>query len=157
MRGKLIQIYSQSMEELDKNSQKKGGKGSDRYSNESRQEVFSEIVRAGKRTYFFDVKSTRGGEYYLIITESKRRRLSNVSGKFSYEKHKLFLYKEDLEKFATGLKSTVDFIQAGKLPEPIKEEEKVDKDPHVDVDFEDLGAETVDVAASNYSDEEKSE
>jgi len=144
------------MEELDKNSQEKDDRGSDHYSNESRQEIFSETVRAGKRTYFFDVKSTRGGEYYLTITESKRR-FSNDSGKFFYEKHKLFLYKEDFEKFANGLKSTVDFIQSGKAPEPIKEDEKVDKDPHVDVEFEDLGTETVDVSASNEPDEEKSE
>ncbi len=144
------------MEELDKKSQEKDGKGTDRYSNESRQEIFSETVRAGKRTYFFDVKSTRGGEYYLTITESKRR-FSNDSGKFFYEKHKLFLYKEDFEKFATGLKSTVDFIQSGKSPEPIKEEVKVEKDPHVDVEFEDLGTETVDVAASNDPEKEKSE
>ena len=111
------------MEELDNKLQEKDDRGSDHYSNESRQEIFSETVRAGKRTYFFDVKSTRGGEYYLTITESKRR-FSNDSGKFFYEKHKLFLYKEDFEKFANGLKSTVDFIQSGKSPEPIKEEAK---------------------------------
>ncbi len=145
------------MEELDKNLQEKEGKGSNNYSNESRQEIFSEIIRAGKRTYFFDVKSTRGGEYYLTITESKRR-FSNDSGKFFYEKHKLFLYKEDFEKFANGLKSTVDFIQSGKEPEAIKEkEEKVDKNPHVDVEFEDLGTESADVSASDESNEEKSE
>jgi len=106
----------------------------------SREEIFSETVRAGKRTYFFDVKSTRAGEYYLTITESKRR-FNNDSGKFFYEKHKLFLYKEDFEKFANGLKTTVDFIQTEQKPEPVTEEPTEVKDPHVDVEFEDLGKE----------------
>jgi hypothetical protein len=140
------------MEELDNNLQEKDSKGSSHYSNDSKQEIFSETVRAGKRTYFFDVKSTRGGEYYLTITESKRR-FGNDTGKFVYEKHKLFLYKEDFEKFADGLKSAVDFIQSGKFPEPVKVEQKVDKDPHVDVEFEDLGTETADMQASTESDE----
>jgi hypothetical protein len=140
------------MEELDNNSQEKDRRDSDRYSNDSRQEIFSETVRAGKRTYFFDVKSTRGGEYYLTITESKRR-FGNDTGKFVYEKHKLFLYKEDFEKFADGLKSAVDFIQSGKVPEPVKKEQKVDNDPHVDVEFEDLGTETADMQASTDADE----
>ena len=60
-------------------------------------EIFSKSVRAGKRTYFFDVKSTRGNDLYLTVTESKRR--YNDDGTFRYEKHKLFLYKEDFEKF----------------------------------------------------------
>ena len=60
------------------------------------QEIFSERVRAGKRTYFFDVKATRSNDYYLTITESKR--LYKEDG-FVYEKHKIFLYKEDFEKF----------------------------------------------------------
>ena len=63
-----------------------------------RGEIFSKAVRAGKRTYFFDVKATISNEYYLTITESKRR-FNNDQGKFYYEKHKLFLYKEDFEKF----------------------------------------------------------
>jgi len=54
-------------------------------------EVFSKSVRAGKRTYFFDVKSTKSNDYYLTITESKRR-FNNEDGKFFFEKHKLFLY-----------------------------------------------------------------
>jgi len=58
------------------------------------QEIHSEIVRAGKRTYFFDVKSTRNDEYYLTITESKKQ--YSDQGKFHFEKHKIFLYKEDL-------------------------------------------------------------
>lgn len=79
--------------------------------NVDRNEIYSKAVRAGKRTYFFDVKSTRGEEYYLTITESKRR-FQNEDGKFSYEKHKLFLYKEDFEKFTEGLKESISFIRS---------------------------------------------
>ena len=74
-----------------------------------REDIFSKPVRAGKRTYFFDVKSTRGGDYYLTITESKRRIDDN--GKFHYDKHKLFLYKEDFEKFADGFQEAINFIK----------------------------------------------
>ncbi|MCF8460163.1 MAG: PUR family DNA/RNA-binding protein [Flavobacteriales bacterium] len=74
-----------------------------------REDIFSKPVRAGKRTYFFDVKSTRGEDFYLTITESKRRMDGN--GKFSYDKHKLFLYKEDFDKFAEGLADAFAFIK----------------------------------------------
>lgn len=74
-----------------------------------REEIFSKSVRAGKRTYFFDVKSTKGNDYYLTITESKKR--FGDDGKFFYEKHKLFLYKEDFEKFAEGLNEAVAHIK----------------------------------------------
>lgn len=123
---------------------------------ERREEIFSEIVRAGKRTYFFDVKETRNGERYLTITESKRR-FNNESGQFFYEKHKLFLYQEDFEKFSNGLKSVFNFIETGKAPEIVEkevaEEETVeevseevaeDEAPKIeipDVSFEDLGEE----------------
>ena len=102
------------------------------------EDIFSEIVRAGKRTYFFDVKATRAGEQYLTITESKRK-FDNNSGKFYYEKHKLFLYKEDFDKFSDGLKSTLGFIQNGTKAEHADEENPGTIDPHVDVEFEDLG------------------
>ena len=72
-------------------------------------EIFSKAVRAGKRTYFFDVKSTKGGDYYLTITESKKK--FGDDGKFFYEKHKLFLYKEDFDKFADGLSEAVGAIR----------------------------------------------
>ncbi len=77
-----------------------------------REDIFSLPVRAGKRTYFFDVKATRGNDYYLTITESKRRIDDN--GKFHYDKHKLFLYKEDFEKFANGLTESINFIKGEK-------------------------------------------
>ena len=73
-----------------------------------REDLFSKAVKAGKRTYFFDVKSTRGNDYYLTITESKKR--FGTDGKFTYEKHKIFLYKEDFEKFNDSLKEVMDFI-----------------------------------------------
>lgn len=72
-------------------------------------EIFSKAVRAGKRTYFFDVKATRGNDYYLTVTESKKRFLED--GKFRYEKHKLFLYKEDFEKFSEGLTEAIEKIK----------------------------------------------
>jgi len=76
---------------------------------QNRDEVYSKAVRAGKRTYFFDVKSTRRNDYYLTITESKKR--IRPDGTFYYEKHKLFLYKEDFEKFTEGLNDVVQFIR----------------------------------------------
>ena len=77
--------------------------------NNYRDEIYSKSVRAGKRTYFFDVKSTRGGDYYLTITESKKR--FQQDGSFHFEKHKLFLYKEDFEKFNDGFADVVSKIQ----------------------------------------------
>ena len=70
------------------------------------EDVYSKPVRAGKRTYFFDVKATKGNDYYLTITESKRR--VDTNGHFAYDKHKIFLYKEDFEKFAEGLEEAWD-------------------------------------------------
>lgn len=81
----------------------KNGKGKDR------DEIYSKSVRAGKRTYFFDVKTTRGSDLYITITESKKR-FEKDSNKFNYEKHKIFLYKEDFEKFVEGLNETVQKI-----------------------------------------------
>ena len=84
-----------------------------------RDEVFSKAVKAGKRTYFFDVKSTKGNnDFYLTITESKRK--TEQDGRFTYDKHKIFLYKEDFEKFAEGLEDAVAVVKSaleGKLPE----------------------------------------
>jgi len=90
-----------------------------------REELFSRAVRAGKRTYFFDVKATADGEAYLTITESKRK--FDEEGKFFYEKHKIFLYREDFEKFLGGLNDTLEFIKTGKEPE-------------IPITFEDLSA-----------------
>ncbi len=73
-----------------------------------RDEIYSEKVKAGKRTYFFDVKSTRSNDYYLTITESKKRFKEDG---FTYEKHKIFLYKEDFNKFLDALSSTVNHVK----------------------------------------------
>jgi len=110
------------------------------------QEIHSQVVRAGKRTYFFDVKSTRKEEYYLTITESKKRYEEN--GNFHYEKHKIFLYKEDFEKFADCLHDIIGYINENQV-EPVKEEEKTEPESesadesksiadYSNVDFEDI-------------------
>jgi hypothetical protein len=76
---------------------------------------FSKAVKAGKRTYFFDVKATRNDEKYITITESKRRFDENAN-QFFYEKHKIFLYKEDFEKVTKGLNDAINFVETGQLP-----------------------------------------
>ena len=93
----------------------------------SGEDIYSKPVRAGKRTYFFDVKATKGNDYYLTITESKRRVDNN--GQYAYDKHKIFLYKEDFEKFAEGLEEVIKYIKA-----------KTNKagDQFTDVNFEEL-------------------
>ncbi len=105
------------------------------FDNREREEVFSKKVRAGKRTYFFDVKSTRGNDYYLTITESKKR--FGTDGIFTYEKHKIFLYKEDFEKFTEGLTEAVNHIKenAPEVSSDYESNEKKDSD----ISFEDLG------------------
>lgn len=75
----------------------------------NRDDIFSKVVRAGKRTYFFDVKATRKNDYYLTITESKKR--FNEDGRYYFEKHKIFLYKEDFEKFSDNLNEVIDYIK----------------------------------------------
>lgn len=82
---------------------------------DTREDVFSRTVKAGKRTYFFDVKSTRDKELYVTITESKKR-FDNGLAKFVYEKHKIFLYQEDFEKFLHGLQDAYSFIDSGVEP-----------------------------------------
>ena|SRR5437868_137643 len=102
----------------------------------SENDLFSNSVRAGKRTYFFDVKSTRGNDYYLTITESKKR--FGQDGKFFYEKHKIFLYKEDFEKFLDGLNEAVDNIREN-APPISSVSEKTEVSGEKDINFEDLG------------------
>lgn len=101
-----------------------------------REEIYSKAVRAGKRTYFFDVKATRNNDYYLTITESKKKFDDN--GAQNFEKHKIFLYKEDFEKFTEGLDEVVSYIKAtiaGNAPEtPAPESPKND----FDVDFDQI-------------------
>ena len=75
------------------------------------EEIYSQRIKAGKRTYFFDVKATRGQDYYLTITESKRRQAEGADERVSYEKHKIFLYKEDFFKFADALQDAIDYVR----------------------------------------------
>ncbi len=110
---------------------------------DDREDVYSKAVRAGKRTYFFDVKSTRGRDLYLTITESKKH--TQEDGTATYEKHKIFLYKEDFKKFLDGyqdaiaeiekLKASGEYVQdEGKRPDGGEQVNKPDS-----ISFEDLG------------------
>ena len=103
----------------------------------SSDDVFSKPVRAGKRTYFFDVKTTKGNDYYLTITESKKR--IDKDGKFAYDKHKIFLYKEDFDKFSQGLEEIINYIRE-RLPDdtPIEKSYEEEKNPFADLSFEDI-------------------
>lgn len=98
-------------------------------------DVFSKPVRAGKRTYFFDVKATKNNDYYLTITESKRR--LDCDGRFVYDKHKIFLYKEDFEKFSQGLEEIIQYIRE-KAPAAQEKSSKDTAPTFSDVNFEEL-------------------
>ncbi|MFT6997431.1 MAG: hypothetical protein ACJAQ4_001184 [Cryomorphaceae bacterium] len=116
-----------------------------------RDDIFSKAVRAGKRTYFFDVKSTRGNDLYLTITESKKQ---FKNGEPSYEKHKLFLYKEDFEKFGEGFTEAIDKIKDirsgnnefidpadenhSEFEPSVTEKEEVTTEAFTDITFDDL-------------------
>ncbi len=101
---------------------------------EDREEIYSKAVRAGKRTYFFDVKATRNNDYYLTITESKKK--LDTEGNQNFEKHKIFLYKEDFEKFAEGLDEIVEYIKAA-LSDKVPVAERKEKN-EFDVDFDQI-------------------
>ena len=87
-------------------------------------EIFSKVLRAGRRTYFFDVRSTRAGDYYLTITESKK--FTNDDGSFHYKKHKIYLYKEDFEGFSEILNEMTAYILDEKGEEVISERHQSD-------------------------------
>ncbi len=107
-------------------------------------QLFSNAIRAGRRTYFFDVKVTKNDDYYLTVTESKK--LYDDNGNTSFEKHKIFLYKEDFEKFADGLSDAIQFIkgrQEGNLKEndenfSVEEGVELGTKSFSDIEFEDL-------------------
>ena len=105
-----------------------------------RVDFYSKSVRAGKRTYFFDVKSTRSNELFVTITESKRR-FNESDGQFTYEKHKIFLYGEDFDKFKAGLDSAINFVEGDERVLPDVEESELLTHESPDVSFEDLGKE----------------
>ncbi len=113
-------------------------------------EIKSKVLRAGRRTYFFDVRSTRAGDYYLTITESKK--FTHEDGSYHYKKHKIYLYKEDFEAFREILGEMTDFIIDEKGLEVISERHQKNYNPSdasqngsiegtgkfVDVDFDDI-------------------
>ncbi len=98
--------------------------------NEKNNEIYSKVVRAGKRTYFFDVKSTKGNDYYITLTESKKT--VDNEGRENFQKHKIFLYKEDFEKFKEGLEDVLLKI------DEITTSETGSFNPTASVSFEDL-------------------
>lgn len=118
--------------------------------NDREQDIFSKALRAGRRTYFFDVKSTKAGDYYLTITESKK--FTNEDGSFHFKKHKIYLYKEDFNEFKSILEETTNFI-IGEKGEAIisdynpssstTETEKDDETKTSDSEFTDLKFEDI--------------
>ncbi|WP_031425382.1 PUR family DNA/RNA-binding protein [Flavimarina sp. Hel_I_48] len=88
------------------------------------EEIFSKVLRAGRRTYFFDVRATRAEDYYLTITESKK--FTNEDGSFHYKKHKIYLYKEDFEGFNAILNEMTDYILDEKGEEVISDRHQSD-------------------------------
>ena len=113
----------------------------------AREELYTKVVRAGKRTYFIDVKATRKDDYFLTITESTKK--FGKDGNPFYEKHKIFLYKEDFEKFMNGLNDAISFIDSEAADNLVTnnyyaEDEKTETDSissveYTNVEFEDLG------------------
>ena len=102
-----------------------------------KEDLFSKAVRAGKRTYFFDVKTTKNDEKYLTITESKRR-FDNDQNRFFFEKHKIFLYKEDFLKVSNALNDAINFIETGEYPEDYNEDPVPTNEDGLDKWFDDL-------------------
>ena len=90
----------------------------------TQEEIYSKVLRAGRRTYFFDVRETRASDYYLTITESKK--YSNDDGTFFYKKHKIYLYKEDFSEFKDMLSEVMDFIISERGIEVISEKHQKD-------------------------------
>ncbi|HMN05446.1 MAG TPA: DUF3276 family protein [Flavobacteriales bacterium] len=115
---------------------------------DEREDVFTKVVRAGKRTYYFDVRSTRGNDLYLTITERKKH--TREDGNVVYEKHKIFLYKEDFGKFMEGLRESLDALEQIRTtgerpaapsegPPPCDESSPPPQSGYGDISFEDLG------------------
>ena len=117
--------------------EEKESTGGDKKRHYDQEEIYANAVRAGKRTYFFDVRTTRAGEFYLTITESKRRYADD--GTFTYQKHKLFLYKEDFEKFTDAMSDAVKKVIELNTERDSKVADKVENS-FTDVNFEDLGS-----------------
>jgi len=93
----------------------------------NKEEIYSKVMRAGRRTYFFDVRETKAGDYYLTITESKK--FTNDDGSFHYKKHKIYLYKEDFVEFKEHLLDMIDYVIHAKGDEVISERHQKDYNP----------------------------
>ncbi|WAC01980.1 PUR family DNA/RNA-binding protein [Lacinutrix neustonica] len=89
-----------------------------------KEEIYSKVLRAGRRTYFFDVRATKAEDYYLTITESKK--FTNDDGSFHYKKHKIYLYKEDFSEFNSILKEMTDYVINEKGDEVISDRHQKD-------------------------------
>ncbi|NNK59094.1 MAG: DUF3276 family protein [Flavobacteriaceae bacterium] len=109
-----------------------------------KEEIYSKVLRAGRRTYFFDVRATKAGDYYLTITESKK--FTNEDGSFYYKKHKIYLYKEDFSEFNEILAEMTDYIINEKGEEVISERHQKDfkKEDQVETDSSDASSTTPD-------------
>ena len=119
---------------------------SDNYMME-REEIHSKVMRAGRRTYFFDVRATKAGDYYLTITESKK--FTNDGGSFHYKKHKIYLYKEDFTEFKDSLDEMISFIIDEKGEEVISERHQKDYKKEEDDAVE---TETEESSTSSFTD-----
>ena len=98
------------------------------------EDIFSKILRAGRRTYFFDVRSTKAGDYYLTISESKK--FTNDDGSFYFKKHKIYLYKEDFPEFKNILSEMIEFIIKNRGEEVISEKHQKNYQPDKSLDLE---------------------
>ncbi|MFD2561652.1 PUR family DNA/RNA-binding protein [Aquimarina rubra] len=114
-----------------------------------KEEIFSKVLRAGRRTYFFDVRSTKAGDYYLTITESKK--FTNDDGSFHYKKHKIYLYKEDFAGFSEILGEMTDFIVNEKGEEVISERHQKDYQKAYEQNIEESTTANEEVTASTES------
>jgi len=110
------------------------------------EEIHSKVLRAGRRTYFFDVRSTKAGDYYLTITESKK--FTHDDGSFHYKKHKIYLYKEDFEAFKENIEEMMDYIINEKGTEVISERHQKD----FKKEEEENGAASEETTTSNFTD-----
>lgn len=124
---------------------------SDQYTMEQ-EEIFSKVMRAGRRTYFFDVRSTKAGDFYLTITESKK--FTNDDGSYHYKKHKIYLYKEDFAEFKDTLDEMINYVIDEKGEEVISERHQ--KDYKKEADEMQIAAEATsengDADSSNFTD-----
>ena len=104
------------------------------------EEIFSQVLRAGRRTYFFDVRATKAEDYYLTITESKK--FTHEDGSFHYKKHKIYLYKEDFTEFNEMLQAATDYILSEKGEEVISERHQKDFKKKSELNGESSGSES---------------